>query len=112
MTSIKHIVAAAALSIALSCTAQAQNGVKPAHAASLHAGSTHAVAYFLTEERGCKLVLTLADDANYEPTRIETAIEGGKSAQQQLSTGKSFDFACRGQGQTMDITPLETTAAN
>jgi predicted short-subunit dehydrogenase-like oxidoreductase (DUF2520 family) len=110
MTSIKTILAVAA-SLAFSISAQAES-LAPAAGKSFHAGSQHAAVYFLTEDHGCKLILTVADDANYKPSRVETMIASGKSAQHVLSAGKSLSFACQSDGLAMDVSTLETTAAN
>jgi hypothetical protein len=114
MTSIKTIIATVAVSIALSFSAQAEDAqiLKPLQGVSFHAGTKHAVAYFLTDKSTCKLVLTLADDANYAPTRFEAAIEAGKSTPYQLAEGKSLDFACQADARAMKINTLETFAAH
>ena len=113
MTSIKSIIATVAVSIALSFAAQAEDAqtLKPMQGTSFHAGTKHAVAYFLTDKSTCKLVLTLADDANYAPTRFEAEIEGGKSTPYQLAEGKSLEFACQPDAQAMKINALQTYAA-
>ena len=111
MNSIKTILATAAVSLTFSLSAQAES-LAPAAGKSFHAGSQHAVAYFLTENHGCKLILTLAADADYKPSRVETVIAAGKSAQHPLSTGKSLSFACLSDGLAMDVSTVETTAAN
>ena len=114
MNSIKTISAAVAVSAALSLAtaAQASETLKPLQGISFHVGSKHAVGYFLSDSSACKLVLTLADDANFAPTRVETAIAAGMSTRYQLAEGKSLEFACQADGQTMKINGLETFAAN
>jgi hypothetical protein len=113
MTSIKYIAAIAIFAtLSLATAAQASETLKPMQGVSFHAGSKHAVGYFLNESESCKLVLTLADDANYAPTRFETAIEAGKSTRYQLAEGKSLEFACQAGAQAMIVNPLETSAAN
>ena len=114
MTSIKTIIATVAVSIALSFSAQAGDPqtLKPLQGVSFHAGTKHAVSYFLSESGICKLVLTLADDANYAPTRFEAAIEAGKSTRYQLAEAKSLEFACQVGAQAMTINALETFAAH
>ena len=111
MNTIKNIIVAATLSVALSVAAQAQQGIKPVQGVSFHVGTKHAVAYFLNDNHGCKLVLTLADDAS-APSRFEAAIEAGKSTRYQITEGKALEFACQADGQAMDIKSLDTTAAN
>jgi hypothetical protein len=117
MKPAKNIIIAAALSAALSVAhlagAQAADGaqtMKPMQGVSFHGGSKHAVGYFLSDSSTCKLVLTLADDANYAPIRFETAIAAGKSTSYQLAEGKSLEFACQADGQAMKINALETFA--
>ena len=112
MTPIKTILVAATLSTLSIATAHAGQTMKPMQGVSFHAGTKHAVGYFLNEGKTCKLVLTLADDANFAPTRIETAIEAGKSTRYQLAEGKSFEFACQDGGNAIIVKSHETTAAN
>jgi hypothetical protein len=110
MTSIKTILAAA-VSLAFSVSAQAES-LAPATGKSLHPGSQHAVAYFLTENHDSKLILILADDADYKLSRVETAIADGQSAEQPFTAGKTPDFACRAGGNAVDVDIQETTATN
>jgi hypothetical protein len=115
MNSIKNIIATAVVAFALSgcSTAHAtETTMKPLQGASFHAGSMHAAGYFLNESKTCKLVLTFADDLNYAPTRVEAAIGAGESAQYQLAEGKSLEFACQAEAQSMSVRSLEATAAN
>jgi len=111
MTSIKTIFVAASLLAGLFASAEAAD-MKPLQGISFHAGTKHAVAYFLSERGTCKLVVTSADDANFAPARSEKAIGDGASAKFQLAEGKSINFTCRNHGQAMNVTSLETTAAN
>ena len=110
MNAITKILVAVILSTISIAAAQADQTMKPLQGLSFHAGTKHAVGYFLTDKSTCQLVLTLADDANYAPTRFETAIEAGKSTRYQLAEGKSLEFAC--QGPTLNVKSLETSAAN
>jgi len=112
MTSIKNIVLAATLSILSVSTAHAGQTIKPVQAASFHAGTKHAVAYFLTHNAGCKLALTLADDARYAPVRFEAVLADGSSKQYPFVTGTSLEFVCHDRGQAMTINTLEAVAAN
>ena len=111
MNSITRIFIAATLS-ALAGYAQAAETIKPVQAASFHAGTKHAVAYFLTHNAGCKLVLTLADDVRYAPTRFEAAIADGSSKHYDFAEGKTLAFGCRDRGQAMTINTLEAVATN
>ena len=112
MSTTKNIILAATLSL-LSVThvgtAHAET-LKPVQGISFHAGSTDAVAYFLSENRTCKFVLTTADK-DAQPTRFEAALSSGESSSYEFSEGKSLEFACQSDAQSMTITPMATLAA-
>jgi hypothetical protein len=111
MNSITRIIIAATLSV-LSGYAQAGETVKrPCKAVSFHTGSKHAVGYFLKDDGACQLVVTAADDANYAPTRFETAIADGASTTYEFA-GKSLEFGCRDHAQLMAINTFEAVATN
>jgi hypothetical protein len=115
----KNIIIAATLSAILSVASlgavQAADGVetmKPLQGVSFHAGTKHAAGYFLKDNNTCKLVLTMADEGNFAPTRFESAIETGRSTRYQFAEGKSLEFACQADGQELAVTSFETTVAN
>ena len=108
MNSIKTLIVAAALS-ALSGYAQAKN-LKPLQGISFHAPSMDAVAYFLSEDRSCKVVLTMAD--TNQPTRFEAAISAGESTSYKLTEGKLLEFACQPDAQSLTIHMAATVAAD
>jgi hypothetical protein len=117
MNSIKNIIVATTLSAILSvahlATAQAADDVqtlKPLQAISFHAGSKDTVAYFLSENATCKLVLTTADQVA-QSTRIEAAISGGASNSYELTEGTSLEFACQAGGLAMNVRSLEAVAS-
>jgi hypothetical protein len=110
MNTIKTIIAAIALSAGLSVAAHAET-LKPLQGVSFHTDAKDAVAYFLSENRTCKLVLTMADK-DAQPTRFEAAIPGGESASHELTDGKALEFACQADAQTMTIKMATTVAAN
>ncbi len=111
MTSIKNIVLAATLSILSVSAAHAGETLKPLQALSLHAGSKHAVGYFLKGNGACQLVVMAADDANYAPTRFEAAIADGASTSYEFA-GKSLEFGCRNHAQLMTVNTLAAVAAS
>jgi hypothetical protein len=116
MSPIKNVLVAAALSATVSvapfASAHAADQImKPVQGVSFHAGTKHAAAYYLKDNRTCKLVFTLADDANFAPNRVETAIETGKSSLQQLAEGKALEFACQDNANSMTVKSQETIAA-
>ena len=114
MTSIKNVLVAAALSatvfVAPIASHAADQIMKPMQGVSFHAGTKHAAAYYLKDHRTCKLVFTQADDANFAPTRVEAAIESGKSSLQQLAEGKALEFACQADANSMTVKSQETIA--
>jgi len=113
MTVIKNILVASILSASLFTTAQAaEQTVKPLQGISFHAGSKHAVAYFLPEGRTCKLVVTAADDAHFAPTRREAAIAPGTSTKYVLADSKALEFTCQAGAHAMAVKSLATVAAN
>ena len=118
MTSIKNILVAAILSVGLFGTAQAaEQTMKPLQGVSFHAGTKHAVAYYLGENSRCKLVLTVAEEpkgdvANFEATRFEATIAAGKVTRYKLAEGKSLEFACQAEAKAMNVRTLETVAGN
>jgi hypothetical protein len=114
MNTIKNIIVAATLStlsLGYLTAAQAADTVKPSQGISFHAGSKDAVAYFLSESRTCKLVLTVADK-DARPTRFEAAISSGQSTSYALAEGKALEFACQADAQAMTINSLAAVAAN
>ena len=110
MNTTKNIIVAIALSTLFAGYAQAET-LKPMQGASFHAGSKDAVAYFLSENHTCKLVLTMADN-DAQPARFEAAIAAGESASHELADGKSLEFACQADAQQMTIKSQSTVAAN
>jgi hypothetical protein len=107
---LDHIFAAIVLSTGLSVAAQAGETVKPLQGISFHAPSMDAVAYFLAEDRSCKVVLTMAD--NGQSTRFEAAISAGESTSYKLTEGKSLEFACQADAHALMINMAATVAAN
>ena len=110
MNTIKTIIAAIALSTGLSVAAHAET-LKPLQGVSFHTETKDAVAYFLSENRTCKLVLTMADK-DAQPTRFEAAITSEGSVSHEFAEGKSLEFACQADAQQMTITAQPTVAAN
>ena len=109
MNSIKTIIVALTLSALSAGYAQAET-LKPLQGVSFHAGSKDAVAYFLSENRTCKLVLTMADGAA-QPTQFETAIAAGESINYELNEGNLLAFACQEDALAMTIKSESAIAA-
>ena len=105
MNTTKNIIVAAALSVlsfAHFGVAQASETLKPMQGISFHVGNKDAVAYFLSESGTCKLVLTMAESAD-QPTRFEAAIPASGSTSYELAEGKSLEFTCQSDTQSMKI---------
>jgi hypothetical protein len=113
MNTTKNIILAATLSL-LSVShigaAQAET-LKPLQGVSFHAGSKDAVAYFLSENRTCKFVLTTADK-DAQPTRFEAALLSGESSSYEFAEGRSLEFACQSNAQSMTINSESVVATN
>ena len=114
MNSIKNIIVAATLSLSLGylTTAQAAETVKPLQGISFHTETKDAVAYYLADNRTCKVVLMLTDKIAYAPTRFEEAVEPHKSTLRQIDDSKALEFACQADAQSMTIDMVTTVAAN
>lgn len=113
MSPTKNILATTAilfLASNLAVSAEVTRNLKPLHGMSFHSGSMHAAAYFLSDKDACRLVLTLADDTNYAPTRFENTIGDGASTVYPLSAGKTLEFTCHADGRRMSINEIETVA--
>ena len=87
MNPTKNIILVATLSLLSVAHAQTAETVKPLQGVGFHAPSIHAVAYFLSENRTCRFVLTLVD-GNAQPTRYEAAISGGESTSYKITEGQ------------------------
>ena len=124
MNFVKKILAAAAVAVVFSFSAtvavQAADVVtmKPLQAVSFKLEAKPAVAYFLSADGICKLVMMFADapDADdatrFVATRFEAAIKAGKTTRFAVNAGKSLDFACQPGAQAVAVTGLEQVAAS
>ena len=87
--------------------------MKPLHALSFDVATKHAVAYFLSDNGACKLVVTLAEAPNgddvtsFTTTRFEAAINAGKATRFDASAGKALEFACQADTLAMTVKPVE-----
>ena len=123
MNSLKKIIAgtgfAAVLSLSTAAATQAADvmTMKPLQALSFDVTTKHAVAYFLSDNGACKLVLTVGEAANpdeskFVATRFEDAIAAGTTTRFDVTTNKSLDFACLADAQSMSVTGLEQVASS
>ena len=116
MNSVMKIIAgtafAAVLSLSTAAATQAAVALtmKPLQALSFDVETKHAVAYFLSDNGACRLVLVLAEPpnadylTNFVTTRFEAAIAAGKTTRFDVTTAKSLDFACHAGAQAMSVT--------
>jgi hypothetical protein len=119
MNSVKKIIAgtafAAVLSLSTAAAAQAADvmTMKPLQALSFDVATKHAVAYFLSDNGACKLVVTLAETPNaddvttFTTTRFEAAISAGKATRFDASVSKALEFACQADTLAMTVKPVE-----
>lgn len=90
--------------------------MKPLHGISFDVGTQRAVSYFLSDNGRCKLVLTLAEQPNWDDgpslsaTRFEAAVPGGKSTRFNSPEGKALEFACQTDAQAMSVKAVEQVA--
>ena len=89
---------------------------KPLEGVFFNAGAKHAVGYFDSEAKSCKLVLTIADepsgdaDQTFTVARHEAHVQAGRLTRYNLSDGKIFEFTCAADAQTMTMKQIERIA--
>lgn len=118
MTSTQTIGAMTLAGILIANAARAEDFsnvqiLKPLHGISFPVGTKHAAGYFLSDNGVCKLVLTLADEPNWDEipnftaTRHEAAIPAGKATQFNATEGKAIEFACQAGARAMSVKGTE-----
>ena len=118
----KRIVAAAlggalclAANAGLSADAWTSVSMTPLGAASLDVGSKHVVSFFLNADGMCKLTLMIAeatsDESNAQASRLQIAVNPGKSARFDTAEGKSLAFACKSNATAMIVTKIDRLAS-
>lgn len=91
--------------------------MKPLHGISFDVGTMRAVSYFLSDNGRCRLVLTLAEEPNWDDlsrfvaTRFEAAISGGKASRFHPAEGKTLEFECQADAQSMNVKAVDQFAA-
>lgn len=121
MTMLKHFIVAAALSTLVAGPAVAGDTskpltMKPNHGISFDIGSKHAVSFFVAEAGACKLAVVMGEAFDGEnvptdtPTRLEVAIDGGKTARVDAEAGRAMDFGCEAGAQEMTVTAVSQVA--
>jgi len=90
--------------------------MKPNHGVSFDVGAKHAVAYFLSESGTCQLVLTLADEPNWDgvqsftATRFEAAVPAFRETQYRSTEGKVIEFECHADAKMMSVKTVDEIA--
>ncbi len=90
--------------------------MKPLQGVSFDIGTNRAVSYFLNDDGGCTLTLTLAEIAHDDEvngltaTRITVAIVSGKAANLDTAKGKSVQFKCQAGARVMSVEVLDHSA--
>jgi hypothetical protein len=115
------VVAAALAGAVIVGTAAAEEArptkvVAPMKGLMLDVGSKHTVSYFTADDGLCNLTLVVGEKANEEGdhgsvgARVRMAIEQGKSARIETAEGKSLEFACARDAQSMSVRTLDLVA--
>lgn len=82
---------------------------KPFAAISFGTGEKHGVGYFYPEAAQCKLVVTVANEPNWEgsqdftASRHEEVIPDSSAARYNLSEGEIVEFSCLSGGNAMAV---------
>ena len=90
--------------------------MKPLHGISFDVGTKRAASYFLSVAGQCRLVLTLADQPDWEQfasftsTRFEATLPADKSIRFTSPENKMLEFACLPGAQSMSVKPIDFIA--
>jgi len=90
--------------------------MKPLHGISFDVGSKRAAGYFLSVAGRCRLVLTLADQPDWEQfasfttTRFEATLPADKTIRFASPENKMLEFACLPGAQSMSVRPIDFIA--
>jgi hypothetical protein len=114
----RHIAMAlfGALAAATSVSAAeswSETTMKPLAAASLDAGGSHVVGYFLPVGGACRLTLMIADqevEKGGSPTRVQMTVEPGRAAFVDDGDGKSSRFTCLYGAEAMNVVRVDRVA--
>ena len=116
---ISSALVSAALAFGTSTSQAADNpgiGVmKPLHGISFKVGTQQAVSYFIAEQGKCQLVLTLAEEPNWDnvksfaTTRFEATVPAGEATHIH-SNGKALVFACERDAGAMSVVSQDQVA--
>lgn len=120
-------IGAIAFSIALAVTGQAEvagagdapaiRTINPLAAISFDAGGKHGVGYFMSAAKHCMLVLTIAEQPDWDGptsftvTRHELSVPAGAVTRYNSTEGKALEFACLGDASQMSVREVERVVA-
>ncbi len=122
----KHIITATAMTAIIfaagSTALRAQESssiesMKPMHGISFDIGTSRAVSYFLSDNGQCKLVLTIAEELDWDHLsdlkvkRFEAAVPSGKATRYNATQGTALEFECLAEAQAMTVRHLGRYAA-
>ena len=91
--------------------------MQPLHGISFDVGTKRAASYFLSADGQCRLVLTLADQPDWEQfasfttTRFEATLPANKTIRFASPENKMLEFACLPNAQSMSVRPIDFFAA-
>jgi hypothetical protein len=115
MTAISGALCLAAGSTPSSADEASHAAMAPMQAASLDVGTKHVIGYFLSSEGICRLTLMIAESADGEvaaqASRLQLAVEPGKSARLDAPQGASLAFACEKEALAMRVDKIDRVAA-
>jgi hypothetical protein len=110
LTAIAGLSAVFGSTTSLASDASTKLTMKPLAGLSFDVGSKRAVSYFTSENGKCKVVVTMADEPDWDEevpsltsTRFEAAVPGGKAARLRLGDGGAIDFRCALGAETMSV---------
>ena len=93
-----------------------QLSLKPRQGIGFEVETKQAVSYFTADKGTCELVLTLAEEPNWDEvpslltTRFEAWIPAGQATHFKSSEGKSLEFTCEAGAQAMRVRALDVFA--
>lgn len=97
--------------------ASAVRTIKPFAAVGFNAGEKHGMGYFYNAAKHCMLVLTIADEPDWDgaqsftATRHEEDIPAGATTRYNSTEGKAVEFTCLGGASAMSVREVERVVA-
>ncbi len=91
--------------------------IKPFAAVGFNAGEKHGMGYFYNAAKHCILVLTIADEPDWDgaqsftATRHEEDIPAGAATRYNSTEGKALEFTCLSDASAMSIREVQRVVA-